>query len=163
MKKFVSLFSALPMLLFLFGCPVGMKYSPGKPGTEKIDEKLLGSWATAMEDAEFKKAVIAKKDEYSLNVTVSEIGSAYMPEVKEFTGWTTQVDNQRIIYVLDAAAAEYYMYGYVYQDNGLILYDLALLDGGVDAVTSTETFRAQISSSLKKPDCLNDGKLFVKK
>lgn len=162
MKKFAPLL-ALPMLLFLFGCPIGMKYSPGTPGTEKIDSKLLGTWETQAEDPEFKKAVITKKDDYSLSVSVSGTGSSYIPKLTEFTGWTTQVDNQRIVYILDTNDDEYYMYGYVYQDNGLMLYDVALLDGGVDAVTSTETFRSQISASLKKPDCLNDGKLFVKK
>lgn len=162
MKKYASLL-ALPLLLFLFGCPVGMQYSPGVPGTEKIDEKLLGTWETSAEEPEFKTASISKKDDYSFNVSVSGRGSSYMPKGTDFTGWTTQVDNQRIVYIRDTDANEYYMYGYTYQDNGLMLYDVALLDGGVDAVTSTETFRSQISSSLKKPDCLNDGKLFVKK
>lgn len=163
MKKYASLLVALPLLLFLFGCPVGMAYSPGVPGSEKMDDKLVGIWETAAENPEFKTAVIAKKDDYSLTVKVSGTGSAYMPKVTEFTGWTTEVDKQRIVYILDADANEYYMYGYTYENTGLMLYDVALLDGGVEAVTSTETFRKQISASLKKPDCLNDGKLFVRK
>ncbi len=148
MKKYASLL-ALPLLLFLFGCPVGMQYSPGFPAA-KNRRKAVGYLGNLRrKNLEFKVASISKKDDYSLNVSVSGTGSTYMPKGTEFTGWTTQVDNRRIVYIRDVDANEYYMYGYTYQDNGLMLYDVALLDGGVDAVTSTETFRSQISSSLK--------------
>lgn len=160
MKKLIYI-TFLPFTLFLFGCPVGMSYAPGKPGTEKIDQNILGTWETAYEDAEFGLASLTQKNAFSFQVHVDKIGSMYSLDEYDFEGWNTEVDGQKIVYIF--SGNQYFMYGYALKQDGLHLFDISLLEGGVDAVTSTEAFRKEISASLKKEGCLAEEKLFVKK
>jgi len=160
MKKYATLL-ALPLLLFMFGCPLGLKFAPGQPDKEKIDAALLGNWATANTDAEFGGVALKQKDDYSFQVSVSDTRSAYGLDETEFTGWNTEVGGQKIVYIL--SDGDYYMYAYKTETGKVTIYDIALLDGGMDAVTSTEALRKQITSSLKKPECLNDPRVYEKK
>lgn len=160
MKKYAAVF-ALPLLLFLFGCPIGLKFPPGSPGKEVIDAGLLGTWETKNTDAEFGKAVLKKKDDYSFNVAVSDTRDIYALDETEFTGWNTEIDGQKIVYI--QSEGDFYIYGYKIEGGKLTLYDVSLLDGGTDAVTSTEALRKQIGTSLLKKDCLNDPRIFEKK
>jgi hypothetical protein len=58
--------------LITTGCPVGIGYAPGNPGSEKIDQKLLGTWVALDEEAEMQKVLLAKKDDFSYTVDVLE-------------------------------------------------------------------------------------------
>lgn len=160
MKKFAFI-AAVPLLVFLFGCPVGLDFAPGTPGKEKIDAELVGTWETTAEDPEFAIATISKKDDFTLHASLAKTGSMFTLEETELTAWNTAIDGQKIIYA--KSGEQYFIYGYKIEKAGLTLYDIALLDGGIDAVKSTETLRKQISTSLKKPECLNDGRLYTKK
>jgi hypothetical protein len=161
MKKFTLLFS-IPLLAFLFGCPIGIMYAPGNPGTEKIDKDLIGTWQTTTEDPEFAIATITKQDDYSLHASLSNTGGLFDLKETELTCWNTVIDGLKIIYT--TSDGKYYSYAYKMDNNALTLFDVSLLEGGIDAVTSTETFRSQISASMKNhPDYLKEGKLYTKK
>lgn len=161
MKK-VLLALTLPSVFFLFGCPIGVDFAPGNPGTEKIDAALIGQWETADADAEFTSVKLTKQDEYSFHASMLKTGEMYGLDETELTVWNTTVDGQKILYTL--SGNQYFIYGYKQgAANELKLYDIALLVGGMEAVTSTEAYRQEISGSLKKTNCLKEEKLFLKK
>lgn len=159
MKKFVFIVT-LPFLLFLFGCPIGIDYAPGTPGKEKIDADLIGTWHTKSEDASFITAKVTKESDFSFHINMVETGALYGLDETEFTGWCTEIDKQKIIYI--KSGGQFFMHGYKLNGSSLSIYDVSLLDGGTDAVVSTEALRKQISTSLKKPDCLNDEIIYTK-
>ncbi len=152
MKRAAVYLTTLSVFL-LFGCPVGIQYSPGNPGTEKLDTRILGSWVTGDDFSVFKKAQVAQVDDFTFQAKVEETTELYaLGDETVFNGWTTVIDNQPFLYILSKESNEFYTYGYSFKDGGLVLYDAALLDGGVDAVTSTETFRKQLAASIKKEE-----------
>ncbi len=151
MKKFLILL--LPaVLLLMMGCPVGLEYPLDKPGSEKIDKSLLGTWVCKSEDAEVKRVKVAKEGDNSYAVTVLERGEMYTLETDKLTGWVTTVKEKNFIYLQAEGDSKYYHYCYWMDGGDLSTTDLALLDGGVDAVSSTETLRKQVESSMHKDD-----------
>ncbi|MCB9230548.1 MAG: hypothetical protein H6581_02720 [Bacteroidia bacterium] len=151
------LFSALFLLaLLLSGCPVGSDFSLGEPGTEAIDKGLIGTWFNDNPDAEVNKVAIARKDENSYQVEIREKGSLYSLEVMEFVGYVTALDGKSFVYFLDQIEGKYYLYEYSFsKDSGMLTtHDVGLLDKGVDGVTDTKTYREEVSSSLRKDNCL---------
>ena len=44
MKKLLFALFIAPIMLLTTGCPVGITYPLGTPGTEKIDKSILGKW-----------------------------------------------------------------------------------------------------------------------
>ena len=141
---------------FTTGCPVAISHPLGKPGTEKIDGKLLGVWVATSDSADIVKMEIIKKDDYTYAVEVLESGENYMVESNNFDAWFTKLDGKSFVYSkpTDPAKDEYYLYHYSFKDKTLALEDVSLLVGGIDAVTDSETFRKEVSASLKMPDCL---------
>jgi hypothetical protein len=98
MKKFLT-YSLFTVLFFtLYGCPVGMDYAMVEPGSEKINEELIGTWTANAEDPEAKKLIISKKDDTSYTVEVLEKGSMYMPESTNLTGWIAKIDRQDLLF-----------------------------------------------------------------
>ena len=145
----------LPVMVLLSGCPVGLAYPAGN-GDEKIDPALIGTWVTTKEDAEFKKVSFVKKDAYSYTVTTAETGDLYMLDATSFTAWKTTIGGKTFIYSLPTEGEEsYYLYCYKIEGKKMYSYDVSLLDGGTDAVTSTEALRKQIETSLTMEDCLS--------
>lgn len=145
------------------GCPVGVNFPPGTPGTEKIDKKLIGTWSNDQEDPEVKKVTISKADDFSYSVEVLEKGSLYMANTDHFKGYVTKIDGKDFVYFLeDRDSGQYFLYHYNIEDGKLKTYDVGLKVGGIDAVTSTEAFREEIKASLKLDDCLS-GEIVWKK
>ncbi len=164
MKKHLAFPCLILMLLVLTGCPTGLPHPLGNPGTEKIDQNLIGEWITDNPDAEAANFKIAKKDNYSYSVEVLQKGEMYSITSTSLTGWITKLDGQNFFYLKPSDEESYYLYAY--KLNGkteLITYDVSLLVGGVDAVTSTSAFRDEVSKSLKQPNCLSGEKVFKKK
>ena len=77
MKKFVVLLLILPAVLLFYGCPVGIDYPAGEPGTEKIDKDLIGTWKQDNADKEILKFTITQKDKYSYTIVIDEKGTLY--------------------------------------------------------------------------------------
>lgn len=149
-------------MVLLSGCPIGLDYPAGNVGTEKIDKKLIGTWTNNDEGAEFAKVTFSKASDYSYNVKVEDVGEMYGLETTEFTGWVTKIGGETFIYALPSGESSYYMYCYKLEGDKMFSYDVGLLDGGVDAVKSTESLRAQIETSLKKEDCLSSMFIWTK-
>lgn len=162
MKTLRKLF-VLPLLisglLFVYGCPVGMDYPPDEPGIKPVDDALLGTWSCVSDTcSDLKTVKIEKYDNSSYDITILETGSEYMADDDFFVGYVTEIDGYKFIFAEEQTSGLYYTYCYQLSGNRLTIFDVGLLEGGIDAVKSTEAFRKEISASLKKPGCLS-GKL----
>ncbi len=166
MKKFIlNLVFALPFLLLFTGCPVGVDYPLGTPGSEEIDKALIGAWTTEGEDPDYRTVTISKKDNFSYDVEVFEPGSMYSLDVTKFTAWVTKIEGKTFLYAQPVGSSDeqYYLYCYEAIDkNTLKSFDVSLLVGGVDAITSTEAYRAEVEASMKMEDFLSDEKTWTK-
>lgn len=163
MKNLFAPLLLLATLLVATGCPVAVEYPLSKPGTEKIDPRLLGTWATDKEDNDIMLVKIEKYDDYSYAIEVLETGSMYGVEDTNFRGWVTKVGGKNFIFAMPSIAEEYYTYCYVIDDeNQMRSYDVGLLVGGVDAVTSIEAYRKEVEASLKMEDCLSEETVWYK-
>lgn len=153
MKKILT-YSLFTVLFFtLYGCPVGLDYAMVEPGSETINEELIGTWTANAEDPEAKKLIISKKDDTSYTVEVLEKGSMYMPESTNLTGWIAKIKDKTFFFVQAENESTYYHY-MIKELNGknLITCDVSLLDGGIDTVTSTESLYKQIKTSMGMAD-----------
>lgn len=150
MKKILSFGLVAFIVLAFYGCPLGLDYSLGNTGKEAIDPGLIGTWAISEgQDGEVLKMKIAKKDANSYTVEVIERGELYSLETDHLTGWVTTVGGKTFFYVQPEDEQKFYHYHYELSGKKLIIHDVSLLDGGVDAVTSTETLRSQVERSMK--------------
>jgi hypothetical protein len=162
--KVIILPALLALLFFIYGCPVGMNFPPDEPGTQKIDNALIGTWTCIMDSCSDLKVVkVEKKDDVSYSIEVQETGNDYLTDDKRFKGYVTKIDGKNFIYALGETSGEYYTYYYEVSGKSLSLFDVSLLVGGKDAVTSIEAFRAEISASLKKEGCITERVDFKKK
>jgi len=146
MKKLL-VFSSL--LLLLTACPIGLDYAPGEVGKEEVNSKLIGTWTLySAEDAEAKKFTITKIDKYSCKVEVVERGEMYSLDTDNLTMYETTVNGLHVLYLKPDDEDKYYMYQYKLEGNELTIADIPLLDGGIDAVNSTESLRKEIEASM---------------
>ena len=164
MKKPLIPVVLLLTMFVITGCPVGVPYPLGKQGTEKINKDILGTWTQTITDMEVMKMEISKIDNYTVRVAVLERGSMYSLEYDLFNGWFTEIDGKNFIYMQNTEDAqdEYFTYCYELKNNTLISYDISLKVGGVDAITSTEAYRQEVSASLKFEDALSNETIWTK-
>ncbi len=171
MKKILNYSVPFILLILSFafsGCPVGTSYPIGEPGTEKIDKEFIGTWETLKVDADMKSLTINKNDGNQYSFEVHEVGEMYSLETKRFNGWNTNIKGNsktyNFFYVLDSADSQYYSYAYVFQDkNTLVIYDISLLVGGVDAITSIEAYRNEVIASMEMEGFLSNETIYHKK
>ncbi len=164
MKRGILLLLVVPVLLLVTGCPVGVSFPLGQPGTEKINKDIIGTWSQTDPDKEVLKMEIKKVDEFTIAVKVNEKGSMYSEDVTDFKGYFTEIDGKKFIYLQDATNELASWYSYCYEINGKTLHtwDISLKVGGVDAVTSTEAYRQEVSGSLKFADALSGETVWTK-
>ncbi len=167
MKK-LALLSLL--VLILTGCPIGLNYAPGEIGTEKVSAELLGTWefssaSATSTDHEVMKVKFSKRDANSYNVSVLERGEMYALETDDLVMYQTRIDGLNVMYLKPSDEDLYYLYQFELKDKKtLVIADISLLDGGIDAVNSSETLREQIKNSKSKDEFLQLEKFtFVKK
>jgi hypothetical protein len=150
MNRFIKITLFAIIIGTFYGCPVGLDYPIEAPGNEKIDEKLLGTWKNNNPDEEIIRVKISKKDNHSYNVQVLEKGEMYALESDNFIGWICSLQGKKFLYFKPDNEDKYYHYFIKeLKDNKMISCDLALLDGGKDAVTSTESLQKEVISSMK--------------
>lgn len=158
MKKSLSILLLLPVLLLIMGCPVSTSYPIAEPGSEKIDKQLIGIWLNTVSDSlsDVLKVSIARKTETSYKVLVLEKGTMYAVDTTLFEGYVTKLEGKTFFYLKpEGKTSEFYLYCYKFDDNVLKTYDVGLKEGGLDAVTSTEAFRKEVTASLRHTDCLS--------
>ena len=143
----------LPLLILLAtGCPIGLDSPLGELGKEKIDERLIGSWHCLDTESEVQRVEIAKSDKNSYRVKVVEKGEMYALETDILKGWVTTVKEKNFVFFQPEGDLKFYHYCYWWDGSSLITCDLALLDGGVETVTDTKSFRAQVERSIVKDE-----------
>lgn len=157
-----SLFWLLPLVFLLSGCPVGLDYPLGKPGTEPLDPALIGVWVQDDSEKEVMKLVIRAKTETSYDVEVLERGSMFSLEDDHFTGWVTTAGGRQFVYFKPDSEDKYYTYCYEVRDGEILSWDASLQVGGIDAVTSSEALRKEIEASVNHPDFLNGQTVWLK-
>jgi len=164
MKSIYFLAIALVGAMLLFsGCPIGIDYPLDEPGSKSIDKALLGTWTSDKEDATIKKVSIVKKDKTSYTIEVLEVGEYYTMETRMYTAWVTQIDKEKFLYAKPDNEDKYYIYRYKVTGKGSFeTYDVGLLVGGIDGVTSTAAFREEVSKSMKMDDCFSDLQIWKK-
>lgn len=150
--------------ILISGCPVGLEYPLGDPGKEKIDEQLLGTWIAESEDAEMQKLTITKKDDYTYEVNILEKGEMYAMEVDDLDAWVTTFEGQSFVFGKphDENDQKFYHYHYAFEGDYLVIHDMSLLEGGMDAVTSREALRKEVAASMSKPDFLASKMVYLK-
>lgn len=155
----------IPVMWILAGCPVSVEHPLGYPGKEKIDERLVGNWVTADTSAEIISLRITKTDDHTLHAKVLQRGSMYVEEVDDFTGWCTELNGRQFMYFQDAADPKggYYTYCYWFDGKNLVASDFSLKVGGVDAVVSTEAYRAEVQASMGFADWLGTAFTYSKR
>lgn len=161
MKKF---FFLLPLLFLLTACPVDLEYAPGKVASEQVDARLIGTWEAESSECEIRKVTIKKKTANEFSVQVLERGELYALETDDLTLYQTKIDNLTILYLKPSNEEKYYLYQVVIKSEKEIeIGDVSLLDGGVDAVSDTESLRKQISNSKDKEEFKNISKFVLHK
>jgi hypothetical protein len=146
-----------------YGCPVGLDYPIEAPGNEKIDEKLIGTWKNNNPDAEIIRVKISKKDNFSYSVQVLEKGEMYALETDNFIGWSASLEGKKFLFFKPDNEDKYYHYVIKeLKDNKMTSCDLALLDGGKDAVTSTESLQKEVISSMKMEEFCAESEQWTK-
>lgn len=167
MKKIthsLSFFLLFAGILFIYGCPVGVDYSPDTPGSKPIDKRLLGTWTCVSGACDDIQVVeVTKSDNTSYSIRIIEKGSSYNTSDIAFKAWVTQIDGCDFLYAQGDSTSQYYNYTYKFNKKRLVLYDTRFLEGGMDAVTSGEALRAELSASLKKPDFFTEPQEFKRK
>lgn len=164
MKK---LFYLLPLSLLLTACPIGLDYAPGDVGKEKINKELEGTWefqATDTDkDAEVLKVTFKKTNDSSFDVYVDTRGEMYSLDDNQLTGYETKIEDLNVLYLKPLNENKYYCYQYKLIDKKTMeIADIPLLDGGIDAVKSTESLRQQIKASMQKPEFRKEVKTYKK-
>jgi hypothetical protein len=162
MKKLLSACLLAFIVCAFYGCPIGLDYPLGVTGTEKIDAKLIGTWTCEVADAEVVTVKFAKKDEYTYNVDVLERGELYSLGTDHLEGWVTSLSGGTFLFLKPDDESKYYHYVYRIEQGKLIVSDVSLLDGGVDAVTSTGTLRSQVERSMSMETWANESLTYTK-
>ncbi|MCC6724349.1 MAG: hypothetical protein IT258_07540 [Saprospiraceae bacterium] len=157
--------TCLFVLMFIaMGCPVGIEYPLGTPGKEKIESKLIGTWVAQSSDAEIKKVKVSKKDDSTYSIEVLERGEMYALETDKLEAWVTKFNGATFLFAKpdDPNDPKYYHYNYRFDGKKLVLSDMSLLEGGMDAVTSQEALQKEVMASMKKPEFLSAPVEFIK-
>ncbi|TAE46029.1 MAG: hypothetical protein EAZ89_20845 [Bacteroidetes bacterium] len=161
MKKLKPLhLSVLFMIVlpFLAGCPIGLEYPLAKEGADPLSSALLGTWNSGSEDTEVKRVAFSKgPTANTYKVEVLEKGSSYAVEDTEFTAWMTKVGGRDFLILKPENSDLFFHYCIEIGQKQIKTWDLTLLIGGVDAVTSTEALRKEAEESLKNPDFFKEG------
>ncbi len=163
-QSFSTAVAMAAVVLVSTGCPVGLDYPLGKPDSEKLDKKLIGTWVSQSDDSEIKKVKVTKNDDNKYDIEVLERGEMYMLETDFLLGYTTKFNGQTFIYAQakDQEDKKYYHYHYAFDGNKLVLQDMSLMVGGMDAVTSQEALQEEVAASMKNPDFLSTPVEYVK-
>ncbi len=168
MKKHFSILSSIAVLLLIAilnaGCPVGLDYPLGSPSKEKLDTKLLGTWVSQSTDSEIKRVKVAKKDDNTYSIEVLERGEMYALDTDKLNAWVTKFNGNTFLFAQpdDPNDQKYYHYHYKFEGNRLVMSDMSLLVGGMDAVTSQEALHKEVMESMKNPDFLSSPIEYVK-
>lgn len=162
LKKITTLLF-LPLVFLLIGCPVGLDFPAEIMGKNPIDTRLLGTWETDTKDIEITKVELSDNGNNTYAIEILTRGEMYTLETDHLVGWITRIGDYDILVAQPDNEKKYYHYTYSFDKNGnLVIADVSLKVGGVDAVTSTEALRAEILASSKLEGFVTEEKTYIK-
>lgn len=147
MKKILFL---LPLAFLLQACPIGLDYAMSELGSEPINQKLVGVWVNKNTGGEIAKIEFIKDRPNSLKANVLERGEMYSLETDKLEIWQTVLNGKTFLIIKPEGEAKFYHYQYELKGDEIVFHDVALLDGGIDAVNSSQSLRDQVSRSMSK-------------
>lgn len=168
MKK-LHLLLILPLAFFLLGCPVSIDYPLGELGSEKINQKLIGVWELQgynegdYVESEIIRIEFKKNSKYKLNASVLLKGENYMVDPIEWDVYQTELNDKTFLIFTPTDGSGYYHYQYELKDDKIYFNDFSLLINGVEGVTSTESFRIEVSESMKMNGFSGETQIMVRK
>jgi hypothetical protein len=142
----------------------GIAYPPGTPGTEKADKGLIGTWKQSDGLKEVVSIRISETDKYTLKAEVLERGDIYALESDVLVARCTEIGGKNFVYfeTTTEGKTEYYTYMYQFVSGGLETCVVSLMDGGVDAITSTESYRSQLEKSIGMENAISDTTFWIR-
>ncbi|HRY33046.1 MAG TPA: hypothetical protein P5531_08790 [Bacteroidales bacterium] len=152
------------LVLLLQACPVSLDFPLGEEGIYPLDKALLGTWVNqgSGEDIEVKEVEVRALDAYTYRITVLQKTGSYMMSDMEFNAWIAKLDGEAFLVIDEGDGQKFLHYCYRLKGKQVTLYDMGLLDGGMDAVLSVESLRDQVSRSMKMPEFFENGQIFRK-
>ncbi|MGV3629734.1 MAG: hypothetical protein ACO1O6_00915 [Bacteroidota bacterium] len=138
----------LPLVFLLHACPMGLDYAMSEPGSEPVNQKLIGTWISDNPGGEITKIEFIKDRPNSLKAKVIERGEMYSLETDNLEVWQTVLNGKTFLILKPEGEAKFYHYQYELKDDEIVFHDVSLLDGGVDAVNSSQSLREQVSRSM---------------
>lgn len=148
--RLVTLLSILPLIFLFYACPVGLNYSLADGHLDSVNNDLIGLWESDAPTGEIRTLEISAHTETSLKAKVKMAGDSYALECMEGIIWQTRIDGKHFLVFKPDCEALYYHYCYEFNGDEIKFHDVSLLDGGTDAVTSTEALRRQVQNSISK-------------
>lgn len=150
--------------LSISGCPVALPY-PLTETPEPLDPTLLGTWVAQSEEAEIQEVAFTKKNNTTYTVEVLKQGAFYAAEGVDFEAQITRFEGRSILISrsVDAPDEGWFHYDVSVKGDVLVVHDVSLLVGGMDAVTSTQALRKELAASLKNPECLTGELVYDRK
>ncbi len=151
----VRLMAMFFLALSMSGCPVALPY-PLTDTPDPLDPALLGTWVALSDEAEIQEVALTKKNNTTYLVKVLKQGAFYAAEGVDFEAQITRFEGRSILIArsVDAPDEGWFHYDVSVKEGLLVVHDLSLLVGGMDAVTSTQALRKELAASLKNPECL---------
>jgi hypothetical protein len=139
--------SAALAVTLLAGCPDSSTAPLGKPGEEKIDKKLVGTWKCTDPKHDLQRIRINQQDKFSYKVEILDKGPGLAgQDVAPVEAWATKVGKQKFLYGRTSPSS-YYTYGYAVKGKSL---RLSSLDVTGSEMTSTEIFRSLVTDRLSR-------------
>lgn len=141
----------IPAMLLLSGCPTGVDFSAAANHPEKINSKLIGSWTTNDNAADFGEMKIEKKDNYSFTISVGDLSDDYEEETKVYTVMPTTISGLKFLSAKPNSkkSKNNYIYNYEFEGDNLVTYSIAFNAETKKKITSTETLRSEIAQKIK--------------
>ncbi len=157
--------TVLSLAILLQACPVSLDFPLEEPGNVPADGALEGIWVNTghPDSVEVLEARIRLIDRFRLRIEVLKKTANYFTDLTEFDAWVSNLEGEKFLVIQEGDNEKFMHYCYKLKAGELVLYDMSLLDGGTDAVTSTDALREQVRLSLQDPGFFKDTQVFIKK
>lgn len=172
MKSFNPI-TALLLVAFsmiITGCPLSTKYPLANQNEAiTLDKTLIGHWMADKIGAEAKEVnVEAGSEKNTYKIKVLETGEMYSPETSEYKGWLTEIKGLKLLVLQETGVKAdkekpFYVYAVSAAGNKLSLKDISLKVKGVDAITSTNTYKEEVIASMNHEEFFGDEITYHKK
>ncbi|MDZ4822100.1 MAG: hypothetical protein SH856_01450 [Flavobacteriales bacterium] len=162
-KKISGYAMAALVILSLQACPVGLDYPLDDSAKSEMNKSLIGTWKISedVEEPEISEVTFEKNDEHTYTIEIVP-GPSFMGEGTSFIGWIVEMNGRQFMVAQDIGDGLNYHYSFEVNKKALTTWDISLLIGGVDAVTSTAALQDAVKESMKSEEFLSGEQKWVK-